>query len=421
MKRLTRDLPAPTPRVLTRATKKDRCRFGGALLAGFLSAGLVQAALPAQAAFPGRDGRIAFTRDIGTNAEVFTMNGDGSDQVRVTDTAADERRPSFSPGGTRIAVASLRSGNWEIFTSNFDGTDPFNSTDDTEAQDYTPAFSPDGAKIAYASFRGPNADIYVTDVDGSGKRRLTTTDSGDEFYPAFSPDGEKIVFMSDRDGDWEIYIIDADGTNETKLTDNGAGDLHPVFSPDGTKIGFESDRTGNVEIFTMNLDGTGARNRTKNPATDLRPAFSPDGGEIAFDTNRDGNREIYTMNADGSDQVNRSQNPLSDDAVPDWGVRISPPRVTVARVPRRCTSRGFRVRVRIASADSRHEATVFLDGRRVAKTQRTSFKLRVPARQLRKGRHRVTVLARDVAGNRTRRSFRFRRCASPAGKPGLRR
>ncbi len=396
------------------ATRRDRRRLAGALLAGFLSAGLTQAALPAQASFPGRDGRIAFTRDIGTNAEVFTMNANGSNQVRVTDTAADERRPSFSSGGTRIAVASLRSGDWEIFTSNFDGTAPFNSTGDTAAEDYTPAFSPDGTEIAYASFRGPNADIYVTDLDGSGETRLTTTDPGDEFYPAISPDGEKIAFMSDRDGDWEIFIMDADGTRERKVTDNGAEDLHPVFSPDGTKIGFESDRTGDVEIFTMNVDGTAARNRTKHPATDLRPAFSPDGGEIAFDTNRDGNREIYTMNADGSNQVNRSRNPLSDDAVPDWGVRIDRPRVTAAGFPRRCTSRSFRARVRVVSADSRHKATVLLDGRRIAKTRRTSSKLRVPARRLRRGRHRVSVIVRDAAGNRTRRSFRFRRCAPPS-------
>jgi len=388
----------------------------GALLAGFLSAGLAASALPAQAAFPGREGRIAFTRDIGTNAEVFTMNPDGSGQARITDTAADERRPSFSPGGTRIAVASLRSGNWEIFTSNYDGTKPVNSTNDTAAEDYTPAFSPDGSKIAYASFRGLNSDIYLADADGPGKRRLTTTDPADEFYPAVSPNGKKIAFMSDRDGDWEIFIIDADGTDERQLTNNGAGDLHPVFSPNGKKIGFESNRTGNVEILTMNLDGTGSKNHTKNPATDLRPAFSPDGKKIAFDSNRDGNREIYTMNADGSDQVNRSRNPMSDDAVPDWGVRISPPQVTAGRFPRRCTSRGFRVRVKILSADSRHEATVLLDGRRVAKTRRTSFRLRVPARRLRRGRHRVAVLVRDVAGNRTRASYRFRRCPPPSGK-----
>jgi Tol biopolymer transport system component len=219
--------------------------------------------------------------------------------------------------------------------------------------------------------------------------------------------------MSDRDGDWEIFIVDADGTNEQKLTNNAAGDLHPTFSPDGTRIAFESDRTGNVEILTMNVDGTAARNRTKNPATDLRPAFSPDGGEIAFDTNRDGNREIYTMNADGSNQVNRSRNPLSDDQVPDWGVRIDRPRVAAAGFPRQCTSRSFRARVRVVSADSRHKATVLLDGKRIAKTRRTSVKLRVPARRLRRGRHRVSVIVRDAAGNRTRRSFRFRRCAPP--------
>lgn len=375
-------------------------------------AGLTLAALPADAAFPGRNGRIAFTRDVGTNAEVFTMNANGSGQFRLTNSAGDERRPSFSPGGTRLAFARIiPPGNWEIFTTNFDGTEEVNRTRDVPAHDYTPVFSPDGRKIAYASFRGLHADIYVMNLDGSGKRRLTATGAADEFYPAFSPDGRRIAFQSNRDGDWEIFTANAGGTRERQLTRNSGGDLHPVFSPDGRRIAFESDRAGNVEIFTMNVNGSRPTNRTRHPATDLRPAFSPDGRRIAFDTNRDGNREIYTMKVDGSGQINRSNNPLSDDSVPDWGVRVRPPRVKLRGLPRRCASRGFRARVRVLSADSRQEVTLFLDDRRLARSSKAAFRVGVPATRLRPGSHRLTVLAVDAVGNSTRSAFLFRRCA----------
>ncbi len=373
---------------------------------------LALAAMPAQAAFPGGNGRIAFTRDIGTNAEVFTMNPNGSGQFRLTNSSGDERRPSFSPGGTRLTFARIvPAGNWEIFTTNFDGSEEVNRTNDVAGNDYTPVFSPDGRRIAYASFRGLHADIYVMNLDGSRKTRITTTDSADEFYPAFSPDGRTITFQSDRDGDWEIFTADADGSRERQLTRNTGGDLHPVFSPDGRSIGFESDRGGNVDVYTMKANGTRATNRTRHPATDLRPAFSPDGKRIAFDSNRDGNREIYTMRVDGSGQTNRSNNPLSDDSVPDWGVRIRPPRVRVENLPKRCASRGFRVRVRTRSADSRHTVTLLLDGRRSASSSKASFKVGVPVGRLRPGSHRLTVLVVDAIGNRVQSTFLFRRCA----------
>lgn len=390
----------------------DRTTLTAALLGALVLNGLAFAALPADAAFPGRNGRIAFTREIGTNSEVFTMNGGGSGQFRVTNSAGDERRPVFSPGGTRLAFARIiPPGNWDIFTANFDGREETNRTNDAAGQDYTPAFSPDGRRIAYSSFRGLHSDIYVMNVDGSRKRRLTATAAADEFYPAISPDGMRIAYQSNRDGDWEIFTATATGSRERQLTHNTAGDLHPVFSPDGKRIAFESNRGGDVEIYTMDLDGSRPVNRTRNPATDLRPAFSPDGRRIAFDSNRDGNREIYTMNVDGSGQRNRSNNPLSDDAVPDWGVSVRPPRVTVRGIPRRCASRGFRARIRISSADSRHQATVLLDKKRLRASRKATLRLGVRVRGLRPGSHRLKVIAVDAVGNSTRSAFLFRRCA----------
>ena len=160
-----------------------------AVLAGLALAGLVLAALPAaEAAFPGRNGRIAFTREIGTNAEVFTMNADGSGQLRLTDSAGDERRPSFSPGGTRLAFARIvPPGNWEIFTTNLDGRQEVNRTNDVAGHDYTPVFSPDGRKIVYALYQtGEQCSIWVMNADGSDQAALTDNRQCDR-DPAWQP------------------------------------------------------------------------------------------------------------------------------------------------------------------------------------------------------------------------------------------
>ena len=94
------------------------------------------------------------------------------------------------------------------------------------AFDSNPAWSPGGEKIAFASTRDGNKEIYVMDADGEHPRRLTSNKLVDD-YPAWSPDGEKITFVSRRDGNFEIYVVRAVGGKQTRLTDNPATDSEP--------------------------------------------------------------------------------------------------------------------------------------------------------------------------------------------------
>lgn len=75
-----------------------------------------------------------------------------------------------------------------------------------------PAWSPDGIRIAFASNRHGNYDIYTVKRDGTVLQRMTQ-DSGDNQHPHWSPDGKSIVFCSDRTGNMEIYRMNANGTN----------------------------------------------------------------------------------------------------------------------------------------------------------------------------------------------------------------
>ena len=86
------------------------------------------------------------------------------------------------------------------------------------------------AKIAFASNREGNEDIYVMNADGSGLTRLTDNPA-DDSEPAWSPDGSRIAFSSDRDDPGDIYVMNADGTGQTRLTDNPADDHAPAWSP----------------------------------------------------------------------------------------------------------------------------------------------------------------------------------------------
>jgi dipeptidyl aminopeptidase/acylaminoacyl peptidase len=253
--------------------------------------------------------KIAFASNRDGNFEIYSMNADGGAQARLTTNPAFDGTPSFSADGTKIAFESSRTGNGDIYVMNADGSGQTRLTT-SSAVDLLPTFSPDGTKIAFTSFRTGNGDIYVMNADGSGQTRLTTSAAVDA-EPTWSPDGTKIAFTSGRTGNGDVYVMNADGSGQTRLTTSAAIDSSPDWSIDGTKIAFTSNRDGNFEIYSMNPDGSAQTRLTNNPAFDGDPAFLST-GKIAFSSNRDGNFEIYSMNADGSGQTRLTVNPAVD-------------------------------------------------------------------------------------------------------------
>jgi Tol biopolymer transport system component len=298
---------------------------------------LVGMSASAHAAFPGKNGKIAFStgRDDTSNCdglgcpdpnfEIYTMNPDGTGVTRLTSSRDIDHSPAWSADGSKIVFLSRRANlhaDGDIFTMNADGTGQTNLTNTPGPEavaEYYPSWSPDGSKIVFMMFQ----EIYVMNADGTAQTNLTNNPANDN-QPVWSPDGTRIAFISDRNGDYlEIYTMNADGTSVTRLTNHPGIDIDPDWSPDGTKIAFTSfPSTGNGDIFTMNADGTGRMNRSNHPAYELFPVWSPDGTKIAFDRSIDGpdgliNVEIYAMNADGTGQTNLTNNPAGD-ARPDW-------------------------------------------------------------------------------------------------------
>jgi dipeptidyl aminopeptidase/acylaminoacyl peptidase len=256
------------------------------LLAIVAACGLALAAGvgPAWAAFPGTNGKIAFsTLSDFEDLDVFAINPDGSGLVSLTGGSwAADSQPAFSPDGSRIAFVSDRTGNAEIFVMNADGADVTRVTSNP-AQEFDPAFSADGSRIAFTSDRDGNRDLYVIGSDGAGETRLTSSGANEE-DPAFSADGSQLAFVSDRDGNREIYLAAADGANPVRLTADPAADYQPSFSPDGSRIAFTSTRAGGLaHIHAIGADGSAPTPlSSSDSSSDHDPSFSPDGTQVAF-------------------------------------------------------------------------------------------------------------------------------------------
>ena len=144
------------------------------------------------------DGQIiAFeSTDPHGDTDFFVMDADGKNLVRLTINPGVDRVPNWSPDGRKIAFTSRRTGNFigpffvldlEVFVTDADGENVVRLTRSAES-DAAPSWSPDGTKIALASKRDGNAEIYVMDADGGNQINLTQNTASDS-RPAWSPHG----------------------------------------------------------------------------------------------------------------------------------------------------------------------------------------------------------------------------------------
>lgn len=280
---------------------------------------------------------LAFASNRDGNVEIYFMTDDGSQVTRLTNHAAEDARPAWSPDGARIAFESARDdpnpGNcganclYHLYVMNADGSGVTRLTDGP-ANDLFPTWSPDGTRLAFASGRDGNWEIYVMNASGGGVKRLTSNPAED-FSPAWSPDGTRIAFDTNRDGNYEIYVMNADGSGVSNLTNNPSDDISPAWSPDGRRLAFVSNRDGGWEVYVMQADGSGLARLTNDQAEVDRPTWSPD-GRIAFSSTRDEpdpescdpdcNHEIYVMNANGGGLVRLTSSPAHD-WDPAWSPR----------------------------------------------------------------------------------------------------
>jgi Tol biopolymer transport system component len=78
---------------------------------------------------------------------------------------------------------------------------------------------PSSSRIAFASNRTGDFEIWTMNEDGSSQSRLVARPGSSDRSPRWSPDGSKVAFLSDEAGQMEPWIVNADGGNARRLVD----------------------------------------------------------------------------------------------------------------------------------------------------------------------------------------------------------
>ena len=234
--------------------------------------------------------------------------------IQLTDNNFDNKWPSLSPDGSKLAFVSNQSGKDYIYLMNLDGSNKHRLTDQTEQNENYPTWSNTGSKIVFSS----GGRLAFANSDGSDYQQTNIFSS----HACFSPDGNKILYLGIQDNN--IYTVNInDVTQITQITDDQVWKTSPNFSPDGNKIAFAANYGEGVQIYTMNPDGSGLNQLTNDQNAAGKGGVIWKSHEKIFyfsyeQPNGNQNCDIYSIWTDGSNKQ-RLTTDSSVDRSPDLG------------------------------------------------------------------------------------------------------
>ncbi len=243
--------------------------------------------------------RIAYiSNQGGKNKELYIMDVDGHNPVRLTDHRSIVLNPDFSPVGKEVIFTSYQAGNPDLYRKEiYEGREARIAHFD--GLNIAGRYRPDGREIVATLSHEGNPDLYLLGTDGSLHKKLTEN-WGIDVDPSWSPRGDEIVFVSDRQGNPHLFIIDVITGKVRRLTSEGRYNATPSWSPDGEWIAFARMEGNRLDIYLIRPDGTEERRLTFGPANSEHPRWSPDGRFLVYSSDREDGKAIFIMRADGT-------------------------------------------------------------------------------------------------------------------------
>ena len=277
--------------------------------------------------------RIAYQgRRNAAQRDIWTIPAGGGEPVEVTNDAAMDWNPVWSPDGSYLYFVSDRGGSmnlWRVPIQEETGKVLGSPEAITTPSPYVShlSFSRDGRRMVYANVVS-SGNLQRVGFDPLretvvGQPVWITQGSRVAFVPHLSADGEWLAFDTQTDKQEDIFVVKRDGTGLRQLTDDSYKDRAPRWSPDGKRIVFFSDRTGKWEIWMINADGSGLQQITHATGTVLNPIWSPDGTRLAY-RNVGTGPSIIDVGKSWQDQTPQTLPPMSDPGDTLWAWSWSP-------------------------------------------------------------------------------------------------
>ncbi len=187
----------------------------------------------------------------------------------------------LSPDGRRVAAErSLQNGTdlWLLdathqrrFTRSADGS-----------LTRLPVWSPDGTRIAFASVRSGSVVLSMKPSTEDGDEDVLFASPENKVPCDWSPDGRFLVYyVPDPKTGTDLWLLPVDTRVPTVLLRTGANELWGQFSPDGRWMAYQSNETGRYEVYVRPFARRGGTVPIST-AGGVYPRWSGDGKELYF-------------------------------------------------------------------------------------------------------------------------------------------
>ena len=244
--------------------------------------------------------------------DIWTVDANGGDAVRLTSHKGLELFPRISPDGQWIAFSAEYSGSRQVYVMPSAGGTPKQLTYYNDVGEMAPRggydnaildWTPDSKNILIRGNRTPfgerNGKYFLVSIEGGFEKALQITDGG---FGVLSPDAKKLAFtpISREFRTWkrykggrasDIWIYDLENDKSEKITDFVGTDQIPVWYKN--KIYFASDRDLTLNIFSYDLDTKETKKVTNHTEFDVMWP-SGENGQIAYENGG----YIYKLNAE---------------------------------------------------------------------------------------------------------------------------
>lgn len=212
-------------------------------------------------------------------AQLFSFDS-AAEPTRLTSGVWDDIHPALNPDGTRVAFASNRGGQWDLFVLDLQTGETSQLSDD-EAYDGHPSWSSDGSWLAYEHYEDDNLEIYFRPVDNSLDPVLVSANAGVDHSPAWRPGTQQIAFVSDRGGQPEIWLVDLEQNDAARfrllVPAAGATLSSPAWSPDGAQLAWSANDGLVPQIVTRRASDLES---TRALGAGLEPRWNPAGDAV---------------------------------------------------------------------------------------------------------------------------------------------
>ncbi len=287
--------------------------------------------------------KIAF----GYKGDIYTVPVTGGEARRLTTLPSYESNPVWSPDGTKIAFASDRHGNFDVFIMDAGGGEATRLTSNS-ASEIPESFSPDGKDVFFsAAIQNPASSVmfpsarmtefYAVPVAGGVSRQVLGTPAQ---MPVFTPDGSRMLYQDVKgfEDEWrkhhtssvtrDIWVYDFENARHTNLTARAGEDRNPALSADGKTVYILSERGGDTfNVWSFPIDNPSAAKRITDFSTHpVRFLSRAANGTMAF--TYDG--EIYTMASDNSAPAKISVDVVADAASSVEKLNVKPKNAVVS-------------------------------------------------------------------------------------------